>query len=66
MWPLKSLSLKITFSILFAVLLIFAAILLYNYHISHDLLLKNVESNVKNLAYGKALRIEKLLEAGAT
>jgi sigma-B regulation protein RsbU (phosphoserine phosphatase) len=65
MWPLKSLSLKITFSILFAVLLIFAAILLYNYHISHDLLLKNVESNVKNLAYGKALRIEKLLEASA-
>ncbi len=65
MWPLKSLSLKITFSILFAVLLIFAAILLYNYHISRDLLLKNVESNVKNLAYGKALRIEKLLESSA-
>jgi sigma-B regulation protein RsbU (phosphoserine phosphatase) len=65
MWPLKSLSLKITFSVLFAVLLIFAAILFYNYHISRDLLLKNVESNVKNLAYGKALRIEKLLESSA-
>jgi len=62
---LRSLSLKISISILTAVLLVFAAIILYNYNISRDLLLKNVEENVKNLADSKALKIENLLESSA-
>jgi len=61
----KSLSLKISVSIMLAVALIFAAIILYNYFISRDLLLKNVEDNVKNLADGNAQKIEKVLEASA-
>ncbi len=61
----KSLSLKISVSIMLAVALIFAAIILYNYFISRDLLLKNVEDNVKNLADGSAQKIEKVLEASA-
>jgi len=61
----KSLSLKISVSIMLAVALIYAAIILYNYFISRDLLLKNVEDNVKNLADGNAQKIEKVLEASA-
>lgn len=62
----KSLSFKISFSILLAVLLIFTAIFLYNYIISSDLLMKNVKSNVMNMADRKALRIEKVLEVSAS
>ncbi|MCK5700570.1 MAG: hypothetical protein KAI29_05440, partial [Cyclobacteriaceae bacterium] len=61
MLSFRSLSLKITVSILFAVFLIFSAIILYNYFISRDLLLKNVESNVKSLGESKALKIENML-----
>jgi len=63
--PFKSLSLKITTSILTAVLLIFAAIFIYNYRLSRDLLLENVKENVKNLGVGNALKIEKLLESSS-
>ena len=45
MRPVKSLSMKITISILTAVLLIFAAIFIYNYRLSRDLLLDNVQEN---------------------
>jgi sigma-B regulation protein RsbU (phosphoserine phosphatase) len=38
---------------------------IYNYNISHDLLMKNVAENVKHLGDGNALEIEKLLEASA-
>ncbi len=65
MRSIRSLSLKISISILTAVLLIFSAILYYNYITSRDLLLKSVAENVKNLGNGKALKIEKLLEASA-
>jgi len=61
----RSLSLKISISILTAVLIIFAVIVLYNYFLSRDLLLKNVEDSVKNLAEGEALKIEKLLESSS-
>lgn len=62
---MKSLSLKISISILTAVFLIFAAVIIYNYLISRDLLLKNVESNAMHLADSKAQQIEKLLENAA-
>jgi phosphoserine phosphatase RsbU/P len=58
-----SLSFKISFSILAGVMLVFAFILLYNYYISRQLLLRNVEENVIHLAAGKAAKIEKLLES---
>ena len=60
---LKSLSLKITVSILSAVFLIFTAIIIYNYLTSYDLLLRNVEQNVRNLGAGAALKIENILTA---
>jgi len=60
---IKSLSLKISFSILTAVLLIFTSIILYNYFISRDLLLKNVEDSVQNLGVAEALKIDNMLEA---
>jgi sigma-B regulation protein RsbU (phosphoserine phosphatase) len=62
---MKSLSFKISLSVLSAVLLIFTAIFIYNYIISSDLLLKNVENNAMHLADGKAQQIEKLLEVSA-
>lgn len=65
MQSIRSLSLKISVSILTAVLIIFAAIILYNYFISRDLLLKNVKDSVENLADGKALKIENLLESSS-
>jgi sigma-B regulation protein RsbU (phosphoserine phosphatase) len=58
-----SLSFKISFSILAGVMLVFAFILLYNYYISRQLLLRNVEENVIHLVAGKAMKIEKLLES---
>ena len=58
-----SLSFQISFSILAGVMLVFAFILLYNYYISRQLLLRNVEENVIHLAAGKAMKIEKLLES---
>lgn len=63
---MKSLSLKISISILTAVLLIFAAIIVYNYMISRDLLMQNVKERMMNLGDSKALQIDKMLESSQT
>lgn len=62
---IKSLSLKISFSILLVVVLIFSSIFLYNYFISRELLLRNVEQNVQSIGNADALQIENMLATSA-
>ncbi|MEI6764627.1 MAG: SpoIIE family protein phosphatase [Bacteroidota bacterium] len=49
MFKNKRLAYKLNVSILSAVFVIFAMILLYNYYVSRKLILKNVQENTKNL-----------------
>lgn len=62
---IKSLSLKISFSILLAVVVIFSAIFFYNYFISRELLLRNVEQNVQSRGNADAMQIEYMLGSSA-
>jgi len=59
----KKLAFKLSFFILTFTAFVFAAIFAYNYKVSRDFILKDVEINANNLTYSTANKIESVLLA---
>ncbi|MCD4744796.1 MAG: SpoIIE family protein phosphatase [Bacteroidales bacterium] len=59
----KGLAFKLSLYILSSVVVIFVIILFYNYKISKELILKNVEESTKNLTFSTVNKIESILNA---
>ena len=57
----KKIAFQLSFFILTFTILIFIAIFAYDYNVSKDFLLKNVEINAKNLTNSAANKIESVL-----